>query len=167
MTSPVTSSVLLVQPRRKTARYSFLCSCTKGTSRVAAPTHTTSTPVAIGSSVPACPAFAGLTSLATRSTTSRDESPAGLSMFNNPCSGFSAMRRFEDVFGCNSRRNRLLSYEFLKGPLRPAHSAALRSELRTRIGLTIGIRSGRLCCILATSRVSKNPLRKSCPIVFV
>src|SRR6266550_4550294 len=54
------------------------------TRRVAGPMATTSTPVASGSSVPACPALCGLTSRCTRLTTSREVSPVGLSMLSRP-----------------------------------------------------------------------------------
>src|SRR5262245_30106160 len=52
--------------------------------RVAGPTATTRTPVARGSSVPAWPALCRRISRCTRLTTSRDVSPAGLSILSRP-----------------------------------------------------------------------------------
>ncbi len=81
------SSVGLERPSKNVARYRFGSRCTYSISRVAAPTHTTSTPVAKGSSVPACPVRAGRTRHLTTSTASREVLPAGLSMVTTPESG--------------------------------------------------------------------------------
>ena len=72
VTSPSMSSVSLRRPSRNVARYAFGIRWTYWMSRVACPTQITRTPVASGSSVPACPARVGRTSRSTRSTTSRD-----------------------------------------------------------------------------------------------
>src|SRR5450755_2876863 len=53
--SPSASSVSVVAPSRTVAAYSFWVSARWPSSRVAFSTPTTSTPVAIGSRVPACP----------------------------------------------------------------------------------------------------------------
>ena len=52
-TSPEVSCVLVTQPRCSPATYSLLPDSAKDTARVACPTNTGSTPVAMGSSVPA------------------------------------------------------------------------------------------------------------------
>jgi len=54
---PSTSSVLLRLPRRIRARYVFVMSWRYSVNRVAAPMHTTRTPVARGSRVPVWPIF--------------------------------------------------------------------------------------------------------------
>src|SRR5262249_26521413 len=57
---------------------------TNSIKRVAAPTQTTSTPVANGSSVPACPTFTPRNGRATQSTTAREVIPCGLSRLRVP-----------------------------------------------------------------------------------
>ena len=54
-TVPVVSWVSVTWPRRRPARYSFSPSLANSTARVARPTNTGSTPVAMGSRVPAWP----------------------------------------------------------------------------------------------------------------
>src|SRR5262245_28807136 len=56
----------------------------QSTSRVVEPMHTMRTPVAKGSSVPACPTLADCTSCFTWSTTQRDVCPRGLLIFKRP-----------------------------------------------------------------------------------
>ena len=64
--------------------YSFSVSARWPSSRVAFSTPTTSTPVAIGSSVPACPTRRVPASRRTRATTSCEVRPAGLSTMSRP-----------------------------------------------------------------------------------
>src|SRR5690606_22902800 len=66
------------------ARYTFRDAMTYSLSRVAAPTHKISTPVAIGSSVPACPIFLIPVPRRTRATMSWLVGPAGLLTFSSP-----------------------------------------------------------------------------------
>ena len=54
-TVPVTSCVSVVRPSRRVARYSFRPPAANSTARVARPRNTGSTPVAMGSRVPAWP----------------------------------------------------------------------------------------------------------------
>ena len=84
MISPSASSVLVVWPSLIVASYSFSVSVRYPSSLVAFSTPTTRTPVAIGSSVPACPTFLVPVSRRTRATTSCDVIPPGLSTITRP-----------------------------------------------------------------------------------
>ena len=82
--SPSVSWVLVVRPRRSPATYSFSPPSAKLTARVAWPTNTGSTPVAIGSRVPACPIFFVFKIPRSFAHTSIDVHPAGLSIITIP-----------------------------------------------------------------------------------
>ena len=83
-TSPEVSCVLVVQPRRRPATYSLSPDSAKDTARVACPTNTGSTPVAMGSSVPAWPTFFVFRMPRSLPHTSMLVQPAGLSMMMMP-----------------------------------------------------------------------------------
>ena len=76
-TSPSASSVVVETPSRTVASYAFSVSIRWPSSRVARLTPSTSTPVAIGSSVPAWPTLRVPASRRTRATTSCEVMPAG------------------------------------------------------------------------------------------
>src|SRR3954470_751429 len=84
VTRPSASSVSLRAPNRTTVRYVLGILWTYSIPRVAAPTQTTRTPVASGSSVPACPTLVPRSGPTTRLTTSREVRPAGLFRFSPP-----------------------------------------------------------------------------------
>ena len=83
-TSPSASSVPSHCPSRIVAVYALSVRTRWCSNRVAAPTPSTSTPVAIGSSVPAWPTRRVRASRRIRATTSCDVSPAGLSTTTSP-----------------------------------------------------------------------------------
>jgi len=82
--SPEVSWVSVVRPSRSPAIYSFWPSSAKDTARVACPTNTGSTPVAMGSRVPAWPTFFVFRIPRSLAQTSMDVQPAGLSMMMIP-----------------------------------------------------------------------------------
>src|SRR5699024_2422214 len=82
--SPSASSVDVVCPSRIVAVYVLSRPTRWVSSRVARPMPRTSSPVAIGSSVPACPTFRVPASHRTRLTTSCEVSPPGLSTRRRP-----------------------------------------------------------------------------------
>ena len=81
---PVTSSVSVVNPNRRVASYTFSSWDTYSQALAARPNKTTSTPVAMGSSVPVCPTFFVPNSFRTFQTTSCEVIPAGLSTSRMP-----------------------------------------------------------------------------------
>src|SRR6516225_9430287 len=91
MTSPSASAVLVAWPSRMVAWYSFSASARCPSSRVAFPTPTTSTPVAMGSSVPPWPTRRVPVSRRSRATTSCEVSPAGLSTMTSPSAAVIAL----------------------------------------------------------------------------
>ncbi len=84
VTSPSASSVTVATPSRTVASYDLSAAVTKDSRRVAWPMPTTSTPVAIGSRVPAWPTLRVPARRRMRATTSCDVQPAGLSTTTNP-----------------------------------------------------------------------------------
>src|SRR3954452_7543288 len=84
VTSPAASSVVVSTPRTTSATYVFGCAVRKRSSRVTFPTPTSSTPVASGSSVPACPTFLVCRIPRSFATTSCDVHPASLSITTRP-----------------------------------------------------------------------------------
>src|SRR5215468_4450751 len=84
MTLPSASQVSVAWPSLIVARYSFSVRARCPSSRVALPTPTTSTPVASGSSVPACPTRLVPVRRRSFATTSWEVHPAGLSMMSSP-----------------------------------------------------------------------------------
>src|SRR6478735_824174 len=82
--SPSASSVFVLSPRRTVASYAFSVSMRCPSRRVARLTPRTSTPVAIGSSVPAWPTLRVPASRRTRDTTSCDVMPPDLSTTTSP-----------------------------------------------------------------------------------
>ena len=83
-TLPVLSCVSVVRPRRNVATYSFSPFSAKLTPRVACPTNTGNTPVAIGSRVPACPTFFVFKMPRSLAHTSMDVQSAALSIMTIP-----------------------------------------------------------------------------------
>ena len=83
-TSPEVSCVLVTQPKCSPATYSLSPVSAKDTARVACPTNTGSTPVAMGSSVPAWPTLRVFRTLRSLPHTSMDVQPAGLSIITMP-----------------------------------------------------------------------------------
>lgn len=84
MTSPSRSSVTVVWPSRMVASYVLAVSIRWPSSRVARSTPITSTPVAIGSSVPACPTFRVPANHRSLATTPWEVMPSGLSTITRP-----------------------------------------------------------------------------------
>jgi len=82
--SPSRSYVSVVVPSWIFARYTLSDAIRYSLTRVAWPTHTSSTPVANGSSVPACPTRLILRTRRIQATTSCEVQPCGLSMFRMP-----------------------------------------------------------------------------------
>src|SRR5262245_11994029 len=82
--SPSASSVVVLTPSRMVASYRLSASVRCPRSLVARPTPSTSTPVAIGSRVPAWPTFRVPASRRIRATTSCDVMPPGLSTTTSP-----------------------------------------------------------------------------------
>ncbi len=93
VTSPSASSVVVSTPRRADPSYVFGRSPRNRSNRVARPTPRTSSPVAIGSSVPACPTFRVPSVRRTTSTTSCDVIPPGLSTSSSPSGSVTSRRR--------------------------------------------------------------------------
>ena len=83
-TVPVTSWVSVTVPSRSTARYSFSPSAAYCTARVARPTNTGSTPVAMGSRVPPWPTRRSWRMPRSLAHTSMEVQPSGLSMMSTP-----------------------------------------------------------------------------------
>jgi hypothetical protein len=83
-TVPVRSSVSVASPRRMVATYVFASGAKYSASRVAGPTHTSSSPDAKGSSVPVCPTWRIPRERRTAATASWEVGPAGLSMGSTP-----------------------------------------------------------------------------------
>ena len=83
-TSPVMSWVSVTSPRRRAARYSFSPLSAKETAFVAWPTKTGSTPVAMGSRVPAWPTRFSRRMPRILAQTSMLVHPAGLSTMRMP-----------------------------------------------------------------------------------
>src|SRR5450432_1948381 len=79
VTVPVASSVSVSAPQRIVASYSFGSPSTYGRTRVARPVSSTSSPVAKGSRVPACPMRFSPSARRATLTTSWEVMPAGLS----------------------------------------------------------------------------------------
>ncbi len=90
--SPSASSVVVSTPRRAEPSYVFGSPPRNRSSRVARPTPRMSSPVAMGSSVPACPTLRVPSVRRTTSTTSCDVIPPGLSTSSRP-SGFTSQGR--------------------------------------------------------------------------
>ena len=78
-TSPSASSVEVRAPNEMSATYPLRSSVRRPKSFVASPIPTTSTPLALGSSVPACPTRFSPNTRRTRETTSWLVKPSGLS----------------------------------------------------------------------------------------
>src|SRR5687767_8620444 len=97
VTSPSASSVAVRCPRRMVAVYSLSQPTRKVSRRVALPTPSTSTPVAIGSSVPAWPTLRVPARRRPRPTTSWEVQPAGLSTTSSPSGAL--MRRSVEAGG--------------------------------------------------------------------
>lgn len=76
---PVTSPVSVRRPRRMVASYVLSWSGWRSAAAVALPINTASTPVAIGSSVPACPSLRVPSAPRSLASTSKLVQPAGLS----------------------------------------------------------------------------------------
>ena len=76
--------MLVTRPSRKAARYSLSPDSAKLTPRVACPTNTGSTPVAMGSNVPAWPTFLVFSIPRSLAQTSMLVQSAGLSMMMIP-----------------------------------------------------------------------------------
>src|SRR5215217_5189312 len=91
-TSPSASSVTVAMPSRIVASYALSARDRYPSSRVAFSTPMIRTPVAIGSSVPACPTLRVPARRRTRPTTWCDVQPMGLSITTKPDSGWSANR---------------------------------------------------------------------------
>ena len=81
---PEVSCVSVTRPSRSVATYSFSPLSAKETARVACPTNTGSTPVAMGSSVPAWPTFLVFRMPRSLAQTSMLVQSAGLSMMMIP-----------------------------------------------------------------------------------
>ena len=81
---PEISCVSVTRPSRSVATYSFSPLSAKETPRVACPTNTGSTPVAMGSSVPAWPTFFVFNIPRSLAHTSIDVQSAGLSIIMIP-----------------------------------------------------------------------------------
>ncbi len=81
---PVRSHVSVTRPSRATASYAFRWAARNCARRVARPTTRTSTPVAIGSSVPVWPIDRIRSARRARATTSWDVGPCGLSTTRTP-----------------------------------------------------------------------------------
>src|SRR5581483_1892127 len=96
ITSPSTSPVVVRAVRSISVRYRLSSPTRYCASRVDAPSSTSRSPVANGSSVPACPARAPVRSRS-RLTTAKDDGPAGLSARTSPdgLSALGGMRRDE------------------------------------------------------------------------
>src|SRR4051812_39661240 len=88
--SPSASSVFVRSPSRTVASYAFSVSIRWPSRRVARSMPSTSTPVAIGSSVPAWPTLRVPASRRIRETTSCEVIPAGLSTTTSPGSAIHA-----------------------------------------------------------------------------
>src|SRR5579885_1125510 len=84
MTSPSPSSVSVAAPHRMVKRYRLRPAVANCTVFVASPKASGNTPVASGSSVPACPTFAPVARF-TAATTRAEVGPYGLSMISQPC----------------------------------------------------------------------------------
>ena len=82
---PVVSWVSVTRPSRRPATYSFCPLSANATPRVACPTKTGSTPVAMGSRVPLWPSFRVPSTPRILATTSKLVQPAGLSTIRIPC----------------------------------------------------------------------------------
>ena len=93
-TRPETSCVSVTRPSRSVATYSFSPLSAKETPRVACPTKTGSTPVAMGSSVPAWPTFFVFRMPRSLAHTSMDVQSAGLSMMMIPLAIGVSLRPF-------------------------------------------------------------------------
>ena len=85
-TRPLRSRVSVVTPSRSVATYSLSWSVRYGMSLVASPSSIGSTPMASGSSVPACPTRSKPSRRRSSATTSNDVTPGGLSTTSTPAS---------------------------------------------------------------------------------
>src|ERR1051326_6379033 len=84
VTRPSASSLSRASPQQAVNRYVFSASMAKATVLVASPSATASTPVAMGSSVPAWPAFWALNTRLTVETAWVEVTPCGLSRITQP-----------------------------------------------------------------------------------
>src|SRR5215217_2506806 len=105
VTAPSASSVTVEMPSRMVASYAFFVNARYPSKRVALPIPTTRTPVAIGSSVPACPTFRVPASRRILATTWWEVQPAGLSRTTTPDCGSSGLGRLVIIARCAFLKN--------------------------------------------------------------
>src|SRR5258706_10683242 len=105
--SPCTSSVSVSRPSAMTASYSLGVPSRCGSSRVARPRSRTRSPVAKGSSVPACPIRETPKARRAARTTSCDVMPAGLSTSRSPSVAASLIGWLDGLVRRGLRRGRL------------------------------------------------------------